>query len=89
MHGRDADETVLLSRGLSEPAGHTAHDLGHNNSLLSAPPETESSILYEIMNFHAGNLLTKSLFLVILVKILNFIFLAYKQGLSYLARENK
>lgn len=89
MQGRDEDETVLFSSCLSEPAGHTTHVPGHNNSLLSAPPETESSVLYKIMNFQVGNLPAKSLFLVILVKIFNFIFLAYKQGLSYLAIENK
>lgn len=48
---------------------------------LAAPQETKSSIRYKIVDFKAGNLLVKSLCPVILVEMLNFVFLAYKQSL--------
>ena len=48
---------------------------------LDASPETEASTVYKISSFKVGNLLSKSLFLVILAKMLNFVFLAYEQSL--------
>lgn len=58
-------------------------------ALLAAPQKTESSMMCKILNFKVGNVPAKSLLLLILVKILNFVFFAYKQGLSSLALENK
>lgn len=71
---------VLFSRWLSEPAGHTTLAITTQLAHLAASQERKSSIVYKILHFKAGNLPTKPLLLVIVVKMLNFIFLAYKQS---------